>query len=121
MDKRTAVFDQEARVARALREVLADYAFTPHDGSLICEGPSGAYLVDPVTGTCTCEDWLRRASQCGGACKHVVAARHLALEQGRDLEQEAAARQWAVLRAELAAEREAVNRRLDAEFERIFG
>src|SRR5262249_6520307 len=105
-------FDQSARTARALRDVISDYTFTPHDGSLICTSPAGdSYIVDPVAGTCSCEDHLYTASKAGGACKHVIAARHLALEQGRDLEQEAIQRRREEWKAEMQAERAAVAKR----------
>jgi hypothetical protein len=120
-------FDHEARVTRALREVIADYTFTSHDGSLICESPSGhAYIVDAVTGTCSCPDALTRCTEPGQLCKHAIAARLLALEAGRDLDAELHERRLAAWKSELAAEREAVARREErareeAEFARIFG
>jgi hypothetical protein len=80
--RKPAEFDQDARVARALRHVAADYGFTEYDGALICEGPNGAYLVDPAAGTCTCGDFEHRASKVGGTCKHIVAARHKLLAEG---------------------------------------
>lgn len=107
-----AAFDLSARVARALREVIYDYAFTPHDGAVIVEAPSGdSYLADPVMGTCTCPDALTRCTEPGEVCKHVIAARHLALEEGRDLDAERRARRMAEWKAQMAAEREEIAKR----------
>jgi hypothetical protein len=80
MDRKT--FDQDRRTARALREVAEDYEFTRHNpGEWICESPAGnAYLVSEES--CTCGDWMHRASQCGGRCKHQVALGHKLIAAG---------------------------------------
>jgi hypothetical protein len=103
-------FDQEARVTRALREV-ADYTWAPLDpGEWVCESPAGnAYLVSEES--CTCEDWLYRASPCGGRCKHQVALGHKLLAEGRDLAEIAAERRRQEWAAQMAAEREEIRQR----------
>jgi hypothetical protein len=109
MNKTFAAVDPiEARVTRALTEVLLTYRFIEHDGALIVEGPSGAYIVDPIAGTCSCPDWQHSEDQC---CKHLIATRHLALAQGRDLEAEAEERRRQEWQAQMAAEREEIRRK----------
>jgi hypothetical protein len=83
-------FDQDLRTARALRHVVADYVWTRQDGSLICEGPNGAYIVNLEDGTCSCGDFIHRAAKCGGSCKHLVAAAHMTLEESGPAEVPAA-------------------------------
>jgi hypothetical protein len=110
MSRMIATLDPiDARVTRALTDVLPNYVITEHDGSLIMESPDGnASIVDVVAGTCSCQD-----AQSGRApfCKHQIAARHLAIEQGRDLDAERRARRIAEWKAEMAAERAEIARR----------
>ncbi len=65
--------DQDARVARAIRQ---DFTFVPQDeGTWICENEAGdGYLV--TVDACTCEDCQYRTGPAGALCKHSIALRH---------------------------------------------
>jgi predicted nucleic acid-binding Zn finger protein len=84
--RNAVAFDQQTRIDRALREG-GGFVWTQHDPtSWQCEVQSGnTYLIDLQDGTCTCADFLKRASRVNGQCKHLAA---LQLTQAARLEEE---------------------------------
>lgn len=129
MPKHTATPDQESRLARALRH-SEGYSFTELDpGRFICETPAGNSYLTSAEG-CSCPDAEFNLRGTDILCRHRIQLAHLLLAEGRDpameaaeiARQEEAARRLADLRAELKAERAAVERRqFEVEFARIFG
>jgi predicted nucleic acid-binding Zn finger protein len=102
--------DQEARVARAMRE---EFTFTPHNpGEFICETAAGnAYLTSEEF--CTCGDWNYRCSKVEGSrCKHQVALGQKLIADGALT----VAKGLRMTREETPATAD-----FDAEFARIFG